>query len=127
MLQNNLCSAVIYTKYFTIIIYLFPEVTSQTSQPSSGLPYPVETDSPRPLTMSSHSCVNSSYMSSSAAPRSPLSNPHQSPCPSIDSKLSFSSNPAYDPPPIQHSPWSESSLDQPYQKSKKSRSSSTKR
>ncbi|XP_008408216.1 innate immunity activator b isoform X1 [Poecilia reticulata] len=102
------------------------EVTSQSSQPSSGLPYPVETDSPRLLTMSSRSCVDSSYMSSSAAPRSPLSNPCQSPCPSVDSKLSFTSSPAYDPPPIQHSPWSESSLDQPYQKSKKSRSSSTK-
>ncbi|XP_054883478.1 innate immunity activator b isoform X2 [Poeciliopsis prolifica] len=102
------------------------EVTSRSSQPSTGLHYPVEMDSPRPLTMSSHSCVDSSYMSSSAAPRSPLSNPCQSPCPSIDSKLSFSSSPAYDPPPIQHSPWSESSLDQPYQKTKKSRSSSTK-
>ncbi|KAM4740508.1 innate immunity activator b isoform 2-T6 [Anableps anableps] len=102
------------------------EVTSQSSQPSSGLPYPVETDPPQPLTMSKHSCVDSSYISPSVAPRSPLSNPCQSPCPSVDSKLSFNSSPAYDPPPIQHSPWTESSLDQPYQKSKKSRSSSTK-
>lgn len=101
------------------------EVTSQSSQPSSGLPNPVETEPPQPLTMSSHSCVDSSYTSSSVAPRSPLSNPRQSPCPSIDSKLSFNSSPAYDPPPIQHSPWTESSLDQPYQKSKKSRSAST--
>ncbi|MEQ2164032.1 hypothetical protein GOODEAATRI_002346, partial [Goodea atripinnis] len=103
------------------------EVTSQFLQPSSGLLYPGETDPPQPLTMTTHSSIDGSYVSSSVAPQSPLSNPCQSPCPSFDSKLSFNSNPAYDPPPIQHSPWSESSLDQPYQKSKKSRSSSTMR
>ncbi|MED6293943.1 hypothetical protein CHARACLAT_015734, partial [Characodon lateralis] len=101
------------------------EVTSQFLQPSSGLLYPGETDPPQPLAMTTHSSIDGSYVSSSVAPQSPLSNPCQSPCPSFDSKLSFNSNPAYDPPPIQHSPWSESSLDQPYQKSKKSRSSST--
>ncbi|MEQ2209699.1 hypothetical protein XENOCAPTIV_002772, partial [Xenoophorus captivus] len=92
-----------------------------------GLLYLGETDPPQPLTMTTHSSIDGSYVSSSVAPQSPLSNPCQSPCPSFDSKLSFNSNPAYDPPPIQHSPWSESSLDQPYQKSKKSRSSSTMR
>ncbi|KAG7264779.1 hypothetical protein CRUP_007105 [Coryphaenoides rupestris] len=46
--------------------------------------------------------------------------------PSVNSVLSFNSNPEYDAPPIQHSPWTESSLDQPFQKSKKSRSSSKK-
>ncbi|KAM4582499.1 innate immunity activator b isoform 1-T3 [Fundulus diaphanus] len=101
------------------------EVTSQSSQPSSELPHSVETDAPQPLSMSTHCSVDGSYVSSSLAALSPLSNPRQSPCPSIDSKLSFNSSPAYDPPPIQHSPWTESSLDQPYQKSKKSRSSST--
>ncbi|KAF7208564.1 innate immunity activator b [Nothobranchius furzeri] len=94
------------------------EVTSQSSQPSS---YPVETDPPL---MSTHSSEDGSYMSHSVAPRlSPL-NSCQSPCPSLDSNLSFNSSCAYDQPPIQNSPWTESSLDQPYQKSKKSHTSS---
>ncbi|GAA6215650.1 uncharacterized protein C1orf106 homolog isoform X1 [Lates japonicus] len=98
------------------------EVTSQSSQPSSGLPYPVETDPPQPPPVSSHSSVDGSYMSPSVAPQLPLPlTPSQSPCPSLDHSLT--SSPAYDAPPIQHSPWTESSLDQPYQKSKKSRSS----
>ncbi|XP_017271177.1 innate immunity activator b [Kryptolebias marmoratus] len=100
------------------------EVASQSSQPSLGFPYPVEADPPQPPLLSAHSSVDGSYMSPSVARRSPLLNSCQSPCPSLDSKSSLNSSPAYDPPPIQHSPWAESSLDQPYQKSKKSRSSS---
>lgn len=100
------------------------EVTSQSSQPSSGLPYPAETDPPHPSHLSSQSCVDGSYMSPSVVPQTPPLNMSQSPHPSLDSKLSLNSSPAYDLPPIQHSPWTESSLDQPYQKSKKSRSSS---
>ncbi|KAJ3602373.1 hypothetical protein NHX12_030130 [Muraenolepis orangiensis] len=49
--------------------------------------------------------------------------PRQPGSPRLDSMLSFNSNPEYDAPPIQHSPWTESSLDKPFQKSKKSRSS----
>ncbi|CAK6955734.1 innate immunity activator b [Scomber scombrus] len=67
---------------------------------------------------------DSSYLSPSVAPQpSPLT-PCQSPHPSLNSTLSLNSSPAYDAPPIQHSPWTETSLDQPYQKSRKSRSSS---
>ncbi|XP_037535566.1 innate immunity activator b isoform X2 [Nematolebias whitei] len=100
------------------------EVASQSSQRSLGLLYPVETDPPQPLLLSTRSSVDGSYMSHTAAPQSPLLNSCRSPCPSLDSKSSLNSSPAYDPPPIQHSPWAESSLDQPYQKSKKSHSSS---
>uniref|UniRef100_UPI0037E871F4 innate immunity activator b n=1 Tax=Semicossyphus pulcher TaxID=241346 RepID=UPI0037E871F4 len=98
------------------------EVTSQSSQQSSSLPYPGETDSPQPPPVSSQSFVDGPYLSPSATPQ-PLT-PSQSPHPSLDSTLSLNSSSAYDPPPIQHSPWTESSLDQPYQKSRKSRSSS---
>ncbi|AWP03026.1 putative adiponectin receptor protein 1 [Scophthalmus maximus] len=96
------------------------EVTSQSSQPSSGLPYPVETDPPQPPTESSLFTVDGSWMSPSV---DQLLTPNQSPHPSFDSSLSLNSSSVYDTPPIQHSPWTESSLDQPYQKSKKSRSS----
>lgn len=95
------------------------EVTSQSSQLSSGLAHPGETDPPP---VSSQSFIDGSCSSPSVAPQ-PLT-PSQSPYPSIDSTVSLNSSPVYDPPPIQHSPWTESSLDQPYQKSKKSRSSS---
>ncbi|XP_010751751.2 innate immunity activator b isoform X2 [Larimichthys crocea] len=98
------------------------EVTSQCSQLSSGLPYPGETDPPQPPPVSSQSFVNASYLSPIVAPQALPLTPCQSPHPSIDSTMSLTSSPAYDPPPIQHSPWTESSLDQPYQKSKKSRS-----
>ncbi|KAJ0023689.1 hypothetical protein NQD34_003588 [Periophthalmus magnuspinnatus] len=54
--------------------------------------------------------------------------PCQSPRPSLDSTLSLNSSLALDdPPPIEHSPWSESNLDQPLDPKKKSRSSSKKR
>ncbi|XP_061731465.1 innate immunity activator b isoform X2 [Nerophis ophidion] len=81
---------------------------------SSGLLYPREMDPPAPVRVSSESHPDSPYPSPSvgAAPDSGL-----------DAAVSLTSSPAaYDPPPIQHSPWTESSLDQPYQK--KSRSSS---
>lgn len=100
------------------------EVTSQSSQPSSGLPYPGETDPPQPLPVSSLSSIDGSCLSPSVAPQPLPLTPCQSPHPSLDSTLSLNSSPTYDPPPIQHSPWTESSLDKPYQKSKKSRSSS---
>ncbi|XP_029357677.1 innate immunity activator b [Echeneis naucrates] len=96
------------------------EVTSQASQPSSGLPYPVETDSSQPPSVS---FSNGCYMSPSVVGISSRLTSCQSPQPSLDSSLSVTSSPIHDAPPIQHSPWTESSLDQPYQKSKKSRSS----
>lgn len=97
------------------------EVTSQSSQLSSGLPDAGETNPPP---VSSQSFLNGSYMSPSVAPQHLPLTPSQSPHPSLDSMPSLNSSPASDLPPIQHSPWTESSLDQPYQKSKKSRSSS---
>lgn len=112
------------------------EVTSQSSQPSSGHPRPGPQDSPlsRPQLYSSHSSLDGSYMSPVVTPQSllltPGLSPHRSlsPHPSLGSVSSFaSSSAAYDLPPIENSPWSESSLDQPYEKSKKKRSSSKKR
>uniref|UniRef100_A0A3Q0QVB0 Innate immunity activator b n=1 Tax=Amphilophus citrinellus TaxID=61819 RepID=A0A3Q0QVB0_AMPCI len=97
------------------------EVTSQSSQPSSGLPYPAETDPPQPLPLSTQLCVDGAYMPPFVTAQSLQLNLSHSPHPGLD--LSFNSSPAYDPPPIEHSPWTESSLDQPFQKSKKSRSS----
>ncbi|XP_010779506.1 innate immunity activator b [Notothenia coriiceps] len=99
------------------------EVTSQSSQLSSGLPDPGETNPPRLPSVSSQSFSKGSYMSPSAAPQNLPQTPSQSPHPSLTSTPSFSSSPASDLPPIQHSPWTESSLDQPYQKNRKSRSS----
>ncbi|KAM9860351.1 innate immunity activator b isoform 2-T2 [Aulostomus maculatus] len=98
------------------------EVASQSSQPSSGLPYPGETDPSQALTVSSESHADGSYPSPSVTPLNLPLTPSQSPHPSLDSTLSLNSSLVYDSPPIQHSPWTESSLDQPYQKSKKSRS-----
>ncbi len=109
---------------YTILFLFLLEVTSQSSQLSSGLLCPVETDPPQPPTVSSQSVIDGSYASPSVAPPSLPLTPCQSPHPSLDSTLSLTSSPVYDPPPIQNSPWTESSLDQPYQKNKKSRSSS---
>ncbi|XP_041808850.1 innate immunity activator b isoform X1 [Chelmon rostratus] len=100
------------------------EVTSQSSQLSSGLHYPGETDPPQPSPVSSQSVIDGSYMSPSVAPQPQPSTPSQSPRPSLAPTLSLTSSPVYDLPPIQNSPWTESSLDQPYQKSKKSSLSS---
>ncbi|XP_031178319.1 innate immunity activator b isoform X2 [Sander lucioperca] len=100
------------------------EVTSQSSHLSSGLAYPGETDPPQPAPGSSQSFIDGSYISPSVAPQTLPLTPSQSPHPSLDSMLSLNSSPVCELPPIQHSPWSESSLDKPYQKSKKSRSSS---
>ncbi|XP_060932493.1 innate immunity activator protein-like [Limanda limanda] len=100
------------------------EVTSQSSQPSSGFPYPAETDPPQPPTVPSQFCVDGPCASPSFDQQSQLLlTPNQSPHPGFDSSLSFNSSPVYDAPPIQHSPWTESSLDQPFQKSRRSRSS----
>ncbi|KAG7218159.1 hypothetical protein INR49_007441 [Caranx melampygus] len=95
------------------------EVMSQSSQPSSGLPYSAETDAPPPPPLVPVSSLSSSLDTSYVSPP-PVAppTPSQSPHPSLDSSEAFEA------PPIQHSPWTESSLDQPYQKSKKSRSSS---
>uniref|UniRef100_A0A3Q3JW13 Cytohesin Ubiquitin Protein Inducing domain-containing protein n=1 Tax=Monopterus albus TaxID=43700 RepID=A0A3Q3JW13_MONAL len=73
---------------------------------------------------SSQSSAVSSYASPSVAPQHLLLTPNHTPHPRLDYSPSLTSSPVYDPPPIQHSPWTESSLDQPYQKSKKSHSSS---
>lgn len=100
------------------------EVTSQSSQlfPSEpdGLPPSV------PLSTPSTPC-SSLHSSPYVVPPSLQLTPCQSPRPSLDSTLSLHSSLALDdPPPIEHSPWSESNLDQPIDKSKKSRSSSKK-
>ncbi|KAG7253113.1 hypothetical protein CRUP_008109, partial [Coryphaenoides rupestris] len=73
----------------------------------------------------SHSTPSPFTTEHSSTPESLLT-PRTPGSPSVNSVLSFNSNPEYDAPPIQHSPWTESSLDQPFQKSKKSRSSSKK-
>ncbi|XP_049589653.1 innate immunity activator b [Syngnathus scovelli] len=100
------------------------EVQSESSQPSTVLPYSAGMDSSQPATASFQSHTDGSYRSPSAGPQNLPLTPRSSPHPSLDSSMSFTSSPAsYDLPPIQHSPWSETSLDQPYQKSKKSRSS----
>ncbi|XP_077386640.1 innate immunity activator b isoform X1 [Festucalex cinctus] len=90
------------------------------SEPSSVLPCSGETDSSQPP---SASHTDGSYRSPSVGPQNLSLTPRSSPHPSLDSSMSFTSSPAYDLPPIQNSPWSETSLDQPYQKNKKSRSS----
>ncbi|XP_077459032.1 innate immunity activator b isoform X1 [Stigmatopora argus] len=72
---------------------------------------------------SSKSHIDGSYRSPSTGPQNLPLTPSSSPHPSMDSSMSFTSSPADDLPPIEHSPWSETSLDQPYQKNKKSRSS----
>ncbi|KAG9260473.1 innate immunity activator protein isoform X1 [Astyanax mexicanus] len=98
------------------------ELTSQSSQVSSeppptvdSLPVPPGT-SHRPLTPTGTSQLLQLPVPS---PRPLLTLPLEPlhPCPSPTME--------HDPAPIQNSPWTESSLDQPYQK-KKSRSSSTK-
>nr|XP_061813563.1 innate immunity activator protein-like [Nerophis lumbriciformis] len=80
-------------------------------------------ESSQPPAASSNSYIDGSYRSPSKGPPNLPLTPSSSPHPSLDSSVSFNSSPANDLPPIQHSPWSETSLDQPYQKSKKSRSS----
>lgn len=94
------------------------EVTSQ----SSVLPFPSNGDLQPASPRSTHTPCSTPCM----APPSLQLTPCPSPRPSLDSNLSLNSSDVYEPPPIEHSPWSESSLDQPYQKSKKTRSSSKK-
>ncbi|XP_061920351.1 innate immunity activator protein-like isoform X2 [Entelurus aequoreus] len=85
----------------------------EVASKSSGLLYHREMEPPTPVCMSSESHTDSPSQSPSVG---------AAPDPGLDAAVSLTSSPAaYDPPPIQHSPWSESSLDQPYQK--KSRSS----
>ncbi|KAM8868257.1 innate immunity activator protein-like isoform 1-T2 [Synchiropus picturatus] len=98
------------------------EVASQSSQPSSGLLFPAEAE--QNLTVSSELSRDLSYQSPISVAQNLRLTPTQSPHHNLDSPLSFSSSPVYDAPPIEHSPWTESSLDQPFQKSRKSRSSS---
>ncbi|XP_034022736.1 innate immunity activator b [Thalassophryne amazonica] len=100
------------------------DATSQSSQPSSMVRCPGETEATQPALESSISSLDGSYMSPSVVPQTLLLTPTQSHHSVFETPLNLTSSPIYDPPPIQHSPWSESSLDQPYEKSKKSRSSS---
>ncbi|XP_010879750.1 innate immunity activator b isoform X3 [Esox lucius] len=97
-------------------VLLDEEVISQSSQPSvETTPSREPTDSPKPLPGPSPS---------------PGPIPHQPPpaIPTLEElQSSFKDTLDLDLPPIEHSPWTESSLDQPYQKIKrKSRSSSCK-
>uniref|UniRef100_A0AAV2M501 Cytohesin Ubiquitin Protein Inducing domain-containing protein n=1 Tax=Knipowitschia caucasica TaxID=637954 RepID=A0AAV2M501_KNICA len=82
-----------------------------------------EPDAPPPLSAPSTPC------SLNSAPYGLSGSLQGTPCPSprLDSSLSLNSSLALDdPPPIEHSPWSESNLDQPLDPKKKSRSSSKK-
>lgn len=103
------------------------EMTSQSSQPSLEPLKHGPAESPQPPPGSSQPPALTPHQSPSLSSLSPALTPMQSPLPSLEElQLSFSSSLELDPPPIQHSPWTESSLDQPYQKSKKSRSGSSK-
>lgn len=99
------------------------EVASHSSQL-----FPSEPDALPAVPLSAPSTPCSSLHSAPyGLPPSRQLTPCQSPRPSLDSTLSLNSSLALDdPPPIEHSPWSESNLDQPIDKSKKSRSSSRK-
>ncbi|KAJ0068613.1 hypothetical protein NL108_009728, partial [Boleophthalmus pectinirostris] len=104
-----------------------PGNDSKVASHSSRL-FPSEPDALQPLPRSSPSTPCSSLNSTPyKAPVSLQLTPRQSPRPSLDSTLSLNSSLALDdPPPIEHSPWSESNLDQPLDPKKKSRSSSKK-
>ncbi|KAK6319368.1 hypothetical protein J4Q44_G00105790 [Coregonus suidteri] len=91
------------------------EVISQSSQPSVEPPHlGGPADPPQPPPGPSHP---------------PGPSPHQPPTttPTLEELQSrFNTSLELEPPPIEHSPWTESSLDQPYQKiKKKSRSGSS--
>uniref|UniRef100_A0A4W4EXC1 Cytohesin Ubiquitin Protein Inducing domain-containing protein n=1 Tax=Electrophorus electricus TaxID=8005 RepID=A0A4W4EXC1_ELEEL len=97
------------------------ELTSQSSQVSSepppvGDPCSVPLGPPhRPLTPTGPFLLP------------PEPNPHQTPPVPLKALHACPSPiPEHDPAPIQNSPWKESSLDKPYEKQKKSHSSSTK-
>lgn len=96
------------TLWIQLYRYFSPvEVISQSSQPSVELPHlggPV--DPPQPPPDPSHP---------------PGPSPHQPPTttPTLEELHSrFNTSLELEPPPIEHSPWTESSLDQPYQKTK---------
>ncbi|KAA0707708.1 Innate immunity activator protein [Triplophysa tibetana] len=99
------------------------ELASQCSQHYSELPAPAVDPHPPPL---------SSFHSTPYIPTTPSYRPpeviiHQTPPQSLENlHLCHSPTVDYDPAPIQNSPWTESSLDRPYQKQKRSHSSSTK-
>ncbi|KAI5093525.1 hypothetical protein C0J45_16663 [Silurus meridionalis] len=90
------------------------ELTSQSSQASSESPSITELHfvAPGPSHICPHPSVPPLY------PSEPRSSPHQPPLENLHS--CHSPLLEYDPAPIQNSPWKESSLDQPYQKVKKS-------
>uniref|UniRef100_A0A3B4B7G7 Cytohesin Ubiquitin Protein Inducing domain-containing protein n=1 Tax=Periophthalmus magnuspinnatus TaxID=409849 RepID=A0A3B4B7G7_9GOBI len=103
------------------IVHPYPSHSSQL--------FPSEPDILVRLPRSTPSTPSSSLNSAPyTVPASLQLTPCQSPRPSLDSTLSLNSSLALDdPPPIEHSPWSESNLDQPLDPKKKSRSSSKKR
>lgn len=99
------------------------ELASQSSHHSSELPAPAVDPHPPPL---------SSFHPPPHIPTTPSYRPpeviiHQTPPQSLENlHLCHSPTVDHDPAPIQNSPWTESSLDQPYQKQKRSHCSSTK-
>ncbi|XP_051958061.1 innate immunity activator protein-like isoform X3 [Xyrauchen texanus] len=99
------------------------ELTSQSSQLSTEPPAHAVDPHPSPPGISHpppHTPTGPSY-------RRPESIPRQTPTQSLEDLHPFQSPILeHDPAPIQNSPWKESSLDQPYQKQKRSHSSSTK-
>lgn len=99
------------------------ELTSQSSQLSSELPAPTADPHPSPR-INSHPPPQTPTAPSYRTPEVIL---HQTPPQSLEN-LYLCQTPIQelDPAPIQNSPWAESSLDKPYQKQKKSHSSSTK-
>ncbi|XP_051532365.1 innate immunity activator protein-like isoform X1 [Myxocyprinus asiaticus] len=100
------------------------ELTSQSSRLSSEPPAHAVDPHPPPLGISSHPPP---HTPTGPSYRPPESIPHQTPTQSLESlNPCHSPIPEHDPAPIQNSPWKESSLDQPYQKQKRSHSSCTK-
>ncbi|XP_059925093.1 nascent polypeptide-associated complex subunit alpha, muscle-specific form-like isoform X10 [Gadus macrocephalus] len=99
----------------------FPMATQPRTPPVKRTPSQL---TPIRRTLSHHTQIRRtpSLLSPSQLPPG-LFTPGRAGSPGLDSMLSFSSNPESEAPPIQPSPWSESSLDQPFQKTKKNRSS----
>ncbi|XP_026791393.1 innate immunity activator b isoform X4 [Pangasianodon hypophthalmus] len=95
------------------------ELTSQSSQASSEPPSITELHSVAP----GPSLLSLNPSGPLLHPPEPRPSPHQPPLEHLH--LCHGPSLEYDPAPIQNSPWKESSLDQPYQKQKKSHSSST--
>lgn len=115
-MAEQILSQFIFIDRIFFLVFVSEELMSQSSQASSEPPFITELHSVTPGP--SHLSLNPS--GSLLHPPEPNPSPHQPPL----EHLHPCHSPSYDPSPIQNSPWKESSLDQPYQKQKKSHSSS---